>query len=98
MFKLEQKIIKWNESTFPHATEKAFLLKLKEELNEALSDIENENLAGLDYELADIAIVAISYLSRIKKKSFQIMIREKFGIVQGREFGEEDENGDRCKL
>ena len=94
----ELKIVAWNTVTFPNATAKGFLIKLKEELNEAMDDIENENYAGLDRELADIAILSISYLARIRGKSFDDVIEEKFKVVQSRTWGEENENGDRKKI
>jgi len=98
MKKLCQDIIKWNVDTFPNATEDAFLLKLKEELLECISDIDSRSTVTLKEEIADVVIVAVSWLARCHNDNLDNIVRKKMTIVKSRQFGIEDANGNRVKL
>lgn len=100
MIDLEYDIQLWHRATFPNISEEAMLEDIAEGCEEIISctrsiDYHRENL---DHKLANIAIDAISYLARVRGKTLQQVIGEKFDIVKGREFGPEDENGDRQKI
>lgn len=98
MNNLESKIVSWNKTTFPNATKKAFLIKFKEELLEALDEIYTNDEEALVLELADIAILSVSYINRFHGSSLFDVINGKFMVVSAREWGAEDKHGDREKM
>jgi NTP pyrophosphatase (non-canonical NTP hydrolase) len=97
MNNLERQIVSWNKTTFPNATREAFLLKIKSELVEAMVEADSANEDALVHELADVAILSISYLARFHNSSLYDAINTKFKIVASREWGAEDEHGDKVK-
>jgi len=99
MKSIEQQIVEWNREIFPNANRKAFYEKLEEELREALDCMILDNPEDdLVMEIADIAIVAISWLNRYEDMTLTEAIEEKFEIIKRRKYGLEDENGGRFKI
>jgi NTP pyrophosphatase (non-canonical NTP hydrolase) len=94
MNELESDIIKWHKETFPNATYGAILRKLHEELIEALMAKTQGDLIS---EIADVAIVAIAFFER-EGMSLEFAINSKMAINQARQWGPEDETGNRVKI
>jgi len=91
---LQDKIVKWHYVTFPNATNSAIEDKLVEELEELRLAIQFANVTGIAEEIADVVIVACSWLAR-HGLDFEQTVLHKLEINKGREWGRETENGDR---
>ena len=98
MKNLEKQIVTWNREIFPTANDTAFRNKLYEELQEAHEANLCGKLDNLEQEIADIAIVAISWLARFRDKTLEQVIEDKFKIIQDRKYGPPDQNGGRFKI
>ena len=94
MKKLEKHIVKWHKRIFPNATNDAVLKKLHEELLEAISAKDQGELV---MEIADITIVSIVLLERLGF-SLENVVYSKMAINQARQWGPEDETGNRVKI
>ena len=91
---LQDQIVKWHRATFPNATTKAIEDKLIEELEELRLAVQFANNSAIAEEIADVVIVACSWLAR-HDLDFEQTVLHKLEINKGREWGRETENGDR---
>lgn len=102
MESLENEIIAWNKETFPNATMKAKQKKLVEECKELLAALIYGNLQGALEEVADIFIVAVSIAADREhfenNVSMSRVIADKLKVNRARQWGEENENGDRPRV
>jgi phosphoribosyl-ATP pyrophosphohydrolase len=94
MISLENRVIEWHKETFPNATNEAVLAKLHEELLEVISAKDQGELV---MEIADITIVSIVLLERLGF-SLENVVYSKMAINQARQWGPEDETGNRVKI
>lgn len=102
MVDIEEDIVEWHQRTFPNATAQAIILKLREELHEAIVDAIHGNLQSLLEEIADCFIVACSLAARRDlfehNVSMTRVIRDKMKVNKARVWGPETENGDRKRV
>jgi len=91
---LQDQIVEWHISTFPNATTKAIEDKLIEELEELRLAVQFANDSAIAEEIADVVIVACSWLARYGLE-FEQVVLDKLEINKWRKWGREIENGDR---
>lgn len=102
MESLENEIIEWHRETFPNATMKAKQKKLVEECKELLAALIYGNLQDALEEAADIFIVSVSIAADREhfenNVSMTRVIAEKLKVNKVREWGDENEIGDRPRV
>ena len=92
---IENYIHDWHTATFPNATEKAIIDKLKEECLELLDAIDKGDSTEIMREAADVLIVASSLGTRTKSGILSEHVAIKMAINESRQWGKENSEGDR---
>jgi len=102
MWDIEHKILEWHSETFPNATLKAVIEKLKEEVMEAHYSLAFNDLQSALEECADVFIVACAVAARRDlfedNVSMSRVIADKLAVIKARTWGPEDSEGDRPRV
>jgi NTP pyrophosphatase (non-canonical NTP hydrolase) len=87
-------ITEWQKETFKEATPLSKAKHLQKEAKELVESLEC-NDGGVDYEIADIVILAAGVARALgwSYEKFTKTIQEKFEVVKTRKWGEPDEDG-----
>jgi NTP pyrophosphatase (non-canonical NTP hydrolase) len=90
--RLRKQVAAWSDRTFTQRNVTAKARHLLEEASELLHAVEHDNPYSIGEELADILMLAI-HIAHCKQIDLYQALREKFEVVQIREWLAPDENG-----
>jgi len=96
MRELFEKIVAWQNKTFPGATAESKVHHLTEEVQELLSDIQNgATTDDLELEFADCFLLLFGAAQKVNLDYNDLVnaIEKKFKINTERDWGKPDENG-----
>lgn len=99
---IEKEVLEWQKNTFPNATMRAKMIKLREECIELIAAIEFGNYQQVLEESADVFIVAVNIANDRREFEDNVtmtrVITDKLAINKSRTWGPEDETGNRKKI
>jgi phosphoribosyl-ATP pyrophosphohydrolase len=102
MQEIEKEVLEWHKETFPNATGAAIMDKVFEEIGEFVHVALNPNSKPAEYwdELADVIITNMALINNTSGGDVTLadIVRRKLGINKARQWGPEDENGDRKRV
>jgi len=98
---IEKEVLEWQTNTFPCATMKAKMLKLREECIELIAAIEFGNYQQVVEEAADVFIVSVNIANDRREFEDNVtmtrVIADKLAVNKARTWGPEQPDGNRKK-
>lgn len=88
-------IVQWQDRTFPNSTPYSKIIHLKEEIEELLVEIENDNLESAKKEISDcfILLFGVAHKLGLSFDDIQSSIDNKHNENLSRKWGKPDDSG-----